>query len=76
VPNSKPQAEGVAAGFGVAPDQPVLVENSEQPVDGALVQRQPLCYVAGAELMRVFRQDLQDVDRALEHLHAIGGTFR
>jgi len=72
----EPETERVPAGFGVAPDQPVLVEHREEAVDGALVEGQALGDFAGRELAGIFRQDLQDVDRALEHLHPVNGPFR
>ena len=70
------QPEGIAAGVGVAADQPVMIEDGEQPVDGALVQRQPFRDFAGGQLAGVLRQHLQAVNRALEHLHAIGRAYR
>ena len=44
-------------------------------MDRALVQGQALGDFAGRELVGILREHLQDVNRALEHLHAIGGPF-
>ena len=67
----QPKAERVLAGLAVPPDEPVLIQHLQEPVDRALVERETLGHLASAELPGVVREGLKDVDRALEHLNAI-----
>ena len=71
----QPEPERIAAGVGVAPDQPVLIEHREQAMNRALVQRQAVGHLAGGQFMGVLGQNLKDIDGAFEHLDAVGRSF-
>jgi hypothetical protein len=70
------RAELVLVGVEVLLDEAVLLQGSEQPVNGRLRQADPVGEIAQAEAARMLSERLQDPHRAVDRLNLLPSYCR